>query len=201
MTNVGTIKFNIATQLEGALDRFVITPTTSIFYNNVGIGKIPNSYDYGPKPNNALDVSGNLGVSGHIYTESIQPMLDYFLKNMNITTRLERNLNLSSETGNIYLKTNNINRFKVDAGGYVYSYDNFDVLGNLNGKVMSENNTSLINKYATIINLNLKQDIINVSSPLIKDVSNNITIDLSSYALKNALNASNVQQKKLTEIN
>jgi hypothetical protein len=190
--NIGAIKFNIATQLEGALDRFVITPTTSTFYNNVGIGKIPNSYDYGPQPNNALDVSGNLGVSGNIYTESIKPMLDYFPKDMNITTRLEGNLNLSSEAGNIYLKTNNINRFKVDASGYVYSYDNFDVSGNLNGKVISENNISLINKYATIANLNLKQDILTFSNPLIKDESNNITIDLSSYALNNSLNASNV---------
>jgi hypothetical protein len=29
-------------------------------------------------------------------------------------------------------------------------------------------------------------------SPLLKDVSNNISIDLSSYALKNSLNASNL---------
>ncbi len=30
-TNVGTIKFNIATQAQGAIDRFVINPTSSIF--------------------------------------------------------------------------------------------------------------------------------------------------------------------------
>ncbi len=40
-TNIGTIKFNITTHIEGALDRFVITPKTSIFYINVGIGKSP----------------------------------------------------------------------------------------------------------------------------------------------------------------
>ncbi len=39
-TNVGTIKFNIAKFDESALDPFVIKPTTSIFYNNVGIGNL-----------------------------------------------------------------------------------------------------------------------------------------------------------------
>ena len=113
MTNVGTIKFNIATNSQGALDRFVITPTTSIFYNNVGIGITPN------------------------YT--------------------------------------------------------LDVSGNINSNTLYENNASLISKYATIENLNLKQNIINVTSPLIKnDISNNLSIDLSAYAFKNALNASNV---------
>ena len=38
---------------------------------------------------------------------------------------------------------------------------------------------------------NTKEDLINVSTPLIKNGSN-ITIDLSAYALKNSLNASNV---------
>ncbi len=40
-TNVWTIKFNIATQGQGALDRFVMTRTTSIFYNDLGVGKSP----------------------------------------------------------------------------------------------------------------------------------------------------------------
>ncbi len=53
-TNVGTKKFNIATQAQGAIDRFVINPTPSIFYNNVGIGKTPSAH---------LDVSGHLNVS------------------------------------------------------------------------------------------------------------------------------------------
>jgi hypothetical protein len=40
---------------------------------------------------------------------------------------------------------------------------------------------------------NIKQNVINVTSPLIKNEgTNNINIDLSAYALKNALNASNV---------
>ena len=39
-TNEGTIKLNIATQAQGAIDRFVITPYSSIFYNNLGIGKV-----------------------------------------------------------------------------------------------------------------------------------------------------------------
>jgi hypothetical protein len=60
--NVGTIKFNIATFGESAVDRFVITPTTSIFYNQVGIGKTPSVN---------LDVSGHLNVTGNIYTTSI----------------------------------------------------------------------------------------------------------------------------------
>jgi hypothetical protein len=36
-TNEGIIKFNIATQAQGAIDRFVIKPNTSIFYTDVGI--------------------------------------------------------------------------------------------------------------------------------------------------------------------
>ncbi len=53
-------------------------------------------------------------------------------------------------------------------------------------------NVSLIPKYATIANLNLKQDLINSVFPLSKDISNNISIDVSAYELKNSLNASNV---------
>ncbi len=49
-TNGGAIKFDISTQSQGALDRFVIYPKTSIFYNNVGIGKTPN---------HNMDISGN----------------------------------------------------------------------------------------------------------------------------------------------
>ena len=84
-----------------------------------------------------------------------------------------------------------INRFRIDPSGNVYSYGNLDISGNLNSKEIFENSVSLVSKYATITNLDLKQDIINVTSPLIK-TSNNISIDLSAYALKNALNASNV---------
>jgi hypothetical protein len=50
---------------------------------------------------------------------------------------------------------------------------------------------SLITKYTTNANFNLKQNIITCISPLLKEVSNNITIDLSSCALKNGLNKSN----------
>jgi hypothetical protein len=128
MTNVGTIKFNIATNSQGALDRFVITPTTSIFYNNVGIGLTP-SFN--------LDISGHLNVSQNIYTTSIIPRYTGEPQNMNIKTRTTGNLNLSSETGNIYLITNSINRFRVDPSGNIYSYGNLDVSGNINalGKI------------------------------------------------------------------
>ena len=180
-SNVGTIKFNIATQAQGAIDRFVINPTSSIFYNNVGIGKTPSAH---------LDVSGHLNVSLNLYTSSIIPLGN--AQDLNIKTRTTGNLNLASETGNIYLNTSSINRFRVDPSGNIYSYSDFDVSGNIKGKEIFENSTSLINKYATIANLNLKQDIINCVSPLLKDSSNNITIDLSAYALKNNLNASNV---------
>ena len=56
---------------------------------------------------------------------------------MNIKTRTTGNLNLSSETGNIYLITNSINRFRVDPSGNIYSYGNLDVSGNINalGKI------------------------------------------------------------------
>jgi hypothetical protein len=39
---------------------------------------------------------------------------------MNVRTRLTDNLNLSSETGNIYLATNSINRFRVDPSGNIF---------------------------------------------------------------------------------
>ena len=165
--NIGTIKFNIATLGESALDRFVITPITSIFYNNVGIGKNPSFH---------LDVSGNINATGSIYTQMIMPFFTGTSQDMNVRTRLTGNLNLVSETGNIYLNTSAINRFRVDPSGNIYSYGNFDVSGNIKGNEIFENSVSLINKYATIANLNLKQDIINCVSPLLKDSSNNITI-------------------------
>jgi hypothetical protein len=86
---------------------------------------------------------------------------------LNIRTRTTGNLNLVSETGNIYLNTSSINRVRVDPSGNIYSYGDFDVSGNIKGKEIFENSTSLINKYATIANLNLKQDIINCVSPLL----------------------------------
>jgi hypothetical protein len=101
---------------------------------------------------------------------------------MNLRTRLSGNLNLNSETGNIYLITSSINRFRIDPSGNIYSYGNFDVSGNIKGKEIFENSTALINKYATITNLNLKQDIINCVSPLSKDASNNITIETLSVS-------------------
>jgi hypothetical protein len=96
--NIGTIKFNlnIATQIEGALDRFVRTPTTSIFYTNVGIGKSPAS------PLVALDISGHLNATGNVYRQVAQPLNDNMPKAMNSRTRLTGNLNLSSETGTVF---------------------------------------------------------------------------------------------------
>jgi hypothetical protein len=73
---------------------------------------------------------------------------------MNIRTRLTGNLNLSSETGNVYLNTNLVNRFRIDPSGNIYSFGNFDVSGNIKGQEIYENNVSLITKYATNANLN-----------------------------------------------
>ena len=123
--NIGTIKFNLSTQAEGALDRFIITPNTSIFYNNVGIGKSPLF---------ALDVSGNINATGHIYTPGVMPLYDGNPKDMNIRTRLTGNLNLVSETGNIYLNTSNVDRFRIDSSGNIYSYGILDVSGNITAK-------------------------------------------------------------------
>jgi hypothetical protein len=80
---------NIATQAQGASDRFVINPTTPIFYNNVGIGKIPSAH---------LDVSGHLNVSSNSYTTSITPLGN--AQDLNTRTRTTGKLNQSSETGN-----------------------------------------------------------------------------------------------------
>ena len=144
-TNVGTIKFNITTQSEGALDRFVIKPTTSVFYNNVGIGKTPN-YN--------LDVSGNIN-STKIYENNIL-LINKYATIFDVVSPLIRDVS---------------NNITIDLSAYPLK----------------------LNVDASLNDLqNTKQDIINVTSPLIKDISNNISIDLSAYALKNALNASNV---------
>jgi hypothetical protein len=66
-TNEGTIKFNITTQLQGAIDRFAITPNASIFYNNVGIGKTPTV---------ALDVHGN--IKGNTVYENKESLLNKY---------------------------------------------------------------------------------------------------------------------------
>jgi hypothetical protein len=124
VTNVGPINFNIATQIEGALDKFIITPTTSIYYHNEGIGKSPSV---------ALGISGHLNATGNVYTQLVQPLNDNTPKAMNIRTRLTKNLNLSSETGNIDLITNSINRFRIDPSGNVDSYGTLDVSGNIKG--------------------------------------------------------------------
>ncbi len=121
-----------------------------------------------------------------------QPLNHNMPKAMNIRTRLTENLNLSSETGNIYLITNSINRFRIDASGNVDSYGASDVSGNIKGLDIYEKKISLITKYAANANFNFKQNIITCKSPLLKDVSNNITIDLSACTLKNRLNQSNV---------
>ncbi len=56
-----------------------------------------------------------------------------------------------------------------------------------------------INVDTSLNNLqNTKQDNLIFTSPLIKNVSNNVTIDLGAYALNNSLNASNVTSGTLT---
>jgi hypothetical protein len=121
---------------------------------------------------------------GNVYTQVVQPFNDNTPKSMNMRTLLTEKLNLSSETGNIYLNTNSVNRFMIDPSGNIYFFGNFDVSGNIKGQEVYENNVSLISKYATNANLNLKKGIITFISPLLKNVSNNISIDLSAYALK-----------------
>jgi hypothetical protein len=110
--NFGNIKFNIATNAEGGIDRFVITPTTSIFYNNVGIGKTPGQ---------PLDVSGNLLVSANIYNKSIISSYAGAAGNVNVLARTTGTINLISEQGNIYLNTNSINRFQVNPDGLIHA--------------------------------------------------------------------------------
>ncbi len=87
-----------------------------------------------------------MNATGYIYTQNVQPFNDSTSRAMNIRTRLTGNLNLFVETGNIYLNTNSVNRFRVDPSGNVYSFGSFDVSGNMNGKEIFENSISLINK-------------------------------------------------------
>ena len=82
---------------------------------------------------------------------------------------------------------------------------NYTNISNKPTNFQSDWNSTIINKpdlnsylltstanstYATISNLNTKQNIISVTTPLIKDVSNNITIDLSAYPLKSYVDGS-----------
>ncbi len=63
-----------------------------------------------------------MNATGNVYTQVVQPFNDNTPKSMNIRTLLTGNLNLSSETGNIYLNTNSVNRFMIDPSGYIYLY-------------------------------------------------------------------------------
>ena len=144
-TNEGTIKFNIATQSQGAIDRFVINPNTSIFYNDVGIGKSPTV---------ALDVNGNIkGVT--IYENNVS-LINKYATIFNVTSPLSKDAS---------------NNILIDLSAYPLKINVDTSLNHL------QNN---------------KQDNITCLLPLSKDISNNISIDLSDYALKNSLNASNV---------
>jgi len=143
-TNEGTIKFNIATQSQGAIDRFVITPYSSIFYNNLGIGKSPNYH---------LDISGNTN-SNTIYENNVS-LINKYATIFNVTSPLSKDAS---------------NNILIDLSAYPLKINVDTSLNHLQ---------------------NTKEDLINVSTPLIKNGSN-ITIDLSAYALKNSLNASNV---------
>jgi hypothetical protein len=100
----------------------------------------------------ALDISGHLNATGIVYTQVIQQFNDNTPKSINIRTLSTGYLNLSSETGNIYLNTNSVKRFMIDPSGNIHSYGNFDVSGNIKGQGIYENNLSLISKYATNAN-------------------------------------------------
>jgi hypothetical protein len=56
-----------------------------------------------------------------------------------------------------------------------------DVNGNINGLILYEGGTSLATTYATITNLNLKENILTFSAPLTR-TTNTIGIDLSAYS-------------------
>ena len=120
--NIGNIKFNISTNAEGEKDRLVITPTTSIFYNSVGIGKTPGQ---------ALDISGSVFVSANIYNKNIISSYSGVAGNVNVLARLTGTINLTSEQGSINFNTNSIDRLSIDPSGFIFAYNNFDVSGNM----------------------------------------------------------------------
>ena len=63
---------------------------------------------------------------------------------MNIRTRLSGNLNLSSETGNIYLITNSINRLNVDPNGNINSYVNIGIGTTTNSNVLIDTSGNIM---------------------------------------------------------
>jgi len=74
----------------------------------------------------------------------------------------------------------------------VYNNEHFEDITGINTRVFNlkepyKSLPSSLNNLQTT-----KQDNLLFTSPLLKDISNNVTIDLSAYALKNSLNASNI---------
>jgi len=81
-------------------------------------------------------------------------------------------------TGNVGIGTTHSATYKLDVSGSINSTSFFQ-----NGNQID------FSSYATITNLNTKQNTLTFSSPLI-NTSNNITIDLSAYPLKTNVDAS-----------
>ena len=168
----------------------------SYFNGNLGIGK--------SNPSSTLDVSGNItgvnligsgsGITNLNYSNITNP------PNLNIYA-LDASLNALSNTvstkQNIFtcvsplIKNDISNNISIDLSAYPLKI-NVDASFN-NVYTKSYIDTSFNNVYTkanTDTLLNTKQNIITVSTPLIKDVSNNLSIDLSAYPLKSYVDGS-----------
>ena len=98
--NTGTISFNISSTItDGDTNRFFITPSASVFNNNVGIG---NS-----TPANKLDVSGNINSSG-----------EYLKSGINISNIFPTSNVLSNTSNSLFSYS-----FDTSNNNFLYSYN------------------------------------------------------------------------------
>lgn len=87
--------------------------------------------------------------------------------------------------------TNTLYKLTVDGAFNSTSLYNNGTLINFNSYATNTNlTTNYYNKSSTDSLLNTKQDTLLFTSPLLKDISNNVTIDLSAYPLKTSVDSS-----------
>ena len=118
-------------------------------------------------------------ITSNISTESVYLLSSTAASTYATITNVNTKENILSFTSPLIRTSNNIS---IDLS----LYDTIALRNSALGSYLLSSTAS--STYATISNLNTKQNIITVSTPLTKDVSNNITIDLSLYdtiALRN----------------
>ena len=119
------------------------------YYQNNQISLLINSSGHigigTANPITTLDVRGHINVYGNIYAQYVQPLSDG--TSITIRSKLTGHVNLSSESGNIFFKTNSSNRFIIDSSGNIgIGTDNpLRKLDIFNGELLIRNSNELKN--------------------------------------------------------